>query len=219
MNTLGRRSLCGAAAICLFAVTFRLSSQAPQPSTPPLPDPASLLQAASKKEDEYAIERQRYLCVFKNTKFITHTARLYESFYVHGHEVQRLLAVNDVPLSPEQKRAEEARVLAEIAADQKKPVVAFVGLAGGMWISADEHRWSETVEGSIVRATIFKNERHVIYQDRPAIQIDFEGNSRFKPHTPEESIARAMSSIKIGPPSRSTLKVTPGSSRIRPRRA
>jgi hypothetical protein len=35
--------------------------------------------------------------------------RLYESFYVHGHEVRRQLAVNGLPLSAGEKTVEGAR--------------------------------------------------------------------------------------------------------------
>jgi len=81
-----------------------------------------------------------------------------------------------VPLSAEDKRAEEARVNREIAANQKKAVIPFVGLAGGMSLSPGEHRWADTVQGSIVKTSIFTNERRVMYRERPAIQIEFTGN-------------------------------------------
>jgi hypothetical protein len=197
MNCFGRSSFCVAVAALFFAAALPLQSQAladsrSLPDSSALSNPSALLEAASAKEDAYAIERQNYSCVFKNDKFTLHAARLYESFYVNGREIQRLLAVSDVSLTAQQKEAEEARVQAEIAADEQKPMPLFVGLAGGMWISSGEHRWSDTVEGAIVHAANFKNERRVVYRERPAIQIDFDGNAKFRPHTPEESIARAM---------------------------
>jgi hypothetical protein len=155
------------------------------------------MQSASDKEDAFAAERQNYLCVFKNTKFGTQERQpvvlLYESFYVHGYEIQRLLAVDGVPLSPEQKQAEEARVQTLVVAYGNKPSAPFVGLAGGMYIARGEHRWAQTVEGAIGRAGIFSNERRVMYRGRPAIQMDFVGNRKFRAHTDEERIAKVMS--------------------------
>jgi len=163
----------------------------------PLPEPGAYLQAASDKEDSFAEIRQQYLCVFKHTKVVAQTVRTYESFYIHGHEVQRLLAVNDVSLSPAQQQVEEARVRAEVAADELKPEVRFVGLAGGMYISAGEHRWAQSVEGSIVRAATFTAEQRGMYRGRVSIQINFVGNQKFKAITDEERIAKVMAGFFI----------------------
>jgi hypothetical protein len=183
--------------LCAFAGVSRVSSQATPSVSGPLPDSAALLQAASDKEDVFAKERQNYICVYKSTDFMTQTTRLYESFYIGGHEIERLLAINGVPLSSQEKDAEEARVGAEIGANKRKPAIPFVGLSGGMSVSAGEHRWAETVEGAIVRADILRNERRVTYRGRPAIQIDFVGNKKFKVHTEEERIAKELSGTII----------------------
>ena len=95
------------------------------------------------------------------------------------------------PLSAEDKRAEEARVNREIAANQKKAVIPFVGLAGGMSLSPGEHRWADTVQGLIVKTSIFTNERRVMYRERPAIQIEFTGNPKFKPRSDEQRVAQS----------------------------
>jgi hypothetical protein len=96
-----------------------------------------------------------------------------------------------VPLSAEDKRAEEARVNREIVANQKKPVIPFVGVAGGMSLSPGEHRWADTVQGSIVKTSIFTHERRVMYRERPAIQIEFTGNPNFKPRSDEQRVAQS----------------------------
>jgi hypothetical protein len=191
------------AALVLFAGTASCVCQTTLQIQEPLPDPAKLLQAASDKEDAFADERQKYICVFTNHGFrimnnkIKDWHRLYESFYIHGHEIERLLALNGVPLSVKQRKAEEARVTKKIEAFQRKPVEPFVGLAGGMSISRGEHRWAQTVEGAIIRAGIFSNERRVIYRGRIAIQIDFHGDKNFKAQTDEELIARGLSGTII----------------------
>jgi len=189
---------CMAVFIFFAAGSGQLASQTVLSHDPkPLPDPATYLQAASDKEDAFADIRQQYLCVFKNTKQIAQKARLYESFYIHGHEIQRLLEFNGVPLSPQQKQAEEARVEAEIAADQKKPVAPFIGLAGGMYFSSGEHRWAQTVEGSIVRAARFTNETRGMYRGRLSIQINFVGNKEFTARTDEERVAKVLAGYFI----------------------
>lgn len=198
MATLGYRSRAFAAVVFYFAATVRLWSQATPQSSQPPSDPATLLQAASAKEDAFATERQKYLCVFRTREYIankqsvTTTDRLYESFYIHGYEIQRLLAIDGAPLSAEDKQAEEARVNREIEGNQKKPVIPFVGLAGGMSLSPGEHRWADTVQGSIIQTSIFTNERRATYRERPAIQIDFTGNPKFMPRTDEECVAQTM---------------------------
>lgn len=176
-----------------FAATLRLFSQATIPNATPLPDAAALLQAASYKEEAFAKERQRYLCVYKSHNFMNRSVRLYESFYVHGHEVQRLLELNDVPLSAEARQAEDVRVNAEIKADRKKPAPPFIALAGGMSYTRDEHSWAQTVEAAILRTSAFSNERRVDYRGRPAIQIDFKGNWGSKTQSSEEPLASGMS--------------------------
>lgn len=191
-------SLRGFVAVGLFLTgTSRLSSQTIPQIPETLPDPVTLLRAASDKEDGFARERQKYLCVFKDHNFMTGTVRLYESFYIHGHEIQRLLEINGVPLSSQEKQTEEARVSAEIKADRKKPSLPFVALAGGMSYSTGEHSWAQTVEAAIIRESTFSNERRVDYRGRPAIQIDFRGNSQSMAQTGEQLLASAMSGTII----------------------
>lgn len=185
------------AALVLLSGTGRALCQTASQSSEGLPDPSALLRAASDKEDAFAIERQKYVCTYKNNDMIKGTNRLYDSFYVRGREIERLLAVNGVPIAPDEKLAEEARVTAEIKADQQKGAAPFVGLAGGMNFSGSEHRWAQTVEGAILRGSTFSNERRVMYRNRPAIQIDFKGDRKFKPHTDEERVARGLAGTII----------------------
>lgn len=156
------------------------------------PRAAELLGQAANKEDSFAILRQKYRCVFKNTKFTTHAVRIYESFYVNGYEIQRLLGMNGVGLSAAQKDQEESRVRAEIETDQQKSPPAVVGLAGGMILSPGTHRFAQTVEGSVVRTSIFRNEQHLMYHSRQAIQLDFIGDKKLKAQTDEERVAKAL---------------------------
>jgi hypothetical protein len=157
------------------------------------PQAAVLLGQAANKEDSFAILRQHYGCVFKNTKFTTHTVRIFESFYVNGYEIQRLLAVNGVALTGAQKDQEEGRVRAEIETDKQKSPPVVVGLAGGMVLSPGPHRFAQTVEGSVVRTSIFQNEQHLMYHGRQAIQLDFTGDRKLKAQTDEERVAKALS--------------------------
>lgn len=195
------RGVVGILVVCAAAIG-QAGSQAASPRPRPLPDPAAYLQAASDKEDAFAAARQQYLCVFENHKTetlmgVVKKDRLYESFYVNGYEVQRLLAFNGVPLSAEQKQAEEARVQAEIAADQNKPAAPFIGMEGGIYFSRGEHRWSQTVEGSIVRAAVFNHEERGLYRGKVSIRIDFAGNPKFKARTDEESVAKVLEGFII----------------------
>jgi len=195
------RGFVGILVVCAVA-TGQAGSQTSSPRPEPLPDPATYLQAASDKEDAFAAVRQQYLCVFENHKTetlmgVTKKDRLYESFYVNGYEVERLLAFNGVPLSAEQKQAEESRVQAEIAADQKKPFAPFIGMEGGIYFSRGAHRWSQTVEGSIVRAATFTNEQRGLYKGRVSIRIDFTGNPKFKAKTDEERVAKVLSGFIV----------------------
>ena len=161
------------------------------------PKAAELLGQAANKEDSFAILRQHYGCEFKNTKFTTHTVRIFESFYVNGYEIQRLLSVNGVPLAAAQKDQEEARVRAEIETDKQKSPPEVIGLAGGMILSPGPHRFAQTVEGSIVRTSIFRNEQHLIYHGRQGIQLDFTGDRKLKAQTDEERVAKALNGTII----------------------
>jgi hypothetical protein len=66
-----------------------------------------------------------------------------------------------------------------------------------MNLSPGEHCWAQTVEGAIVGAGIFSNDRRVSYRSRPAIQIDFKGNGKFKARTDEERNAKGLSGTII----------------------
>lgn len=197
MSVISSWRLCIAVvALLSFSAAFRpLNALAQEGNISP--ETAALLNQAAQKEDGFAELRQQYRCIFKNTKFTTHTVWLYESFYVNGYEVQRLLTVNDLALTQDQEQQERARVDAEITADKQKPSPAFVGLAGGMIFSKGAHQWSQTVEGAIMRASIFSNDRLVMYHNRKAIQVDFVGNRKFKAQTDEERAAKALSGTII----------------------
>jgi hypothetical protein len=74
------------AACALVCASVEVSSiRASAQGTNISPKAATLLGEATNREDTFSELRQHYRCVFKNTKFTTHTVRLYESFYVNGY--------------------------------------------------------------------------------------------------------------------------------------
>ena len=157
-----------------------------------LPDVDTLLQVATEKQNVYALERQRYICVMKSHDITNNTTRHYESFYTHRREIKRLLAINDQPLDPSRQEQENARVKQEIQADLQKPALSFASLAGGWSFSDDDHPWSETVEGAILRMSSFSDETSIVFKGRPAFQIEFHGNTKTKANTPEERVAKVF---------------------------
>lgn len=162
-----------------------------------LPDVTMLLQAASEKQDAFATQLQMYFCVMKDNDMNTHTSRLYESFYINGREIKHVLSVNDVPLNPSENKREEARVNQETQDNLSKPALSFAAWAGGWSFSTKEHRWSETVEAAILRVNTVIKESSIVYQGRPAIQIDFQGDPSLKAHTREERVARVFDGMII----------------------
>ncbi|RZU40132.1 hypothetical protein [Edaphobacter modestus] len=83
----------------------------------PLPEPGAFLKQATITGDRYADLRQKYVCrthlLIQPSKESSSKAAItedYDSFYIRGKEVHRLLAVNDHHLSEAEKAKERNRL-------------------------------------------------------------------------------------------------------------
>lgn len=114
------RFLRGMCAGCLAAALAGAgAARAQKGQNAPLPNSSELLQRAIANETKLAAEQERYECRVDDTateldsrghvkKVETETK---EEFYVHGVEVDRTLAKNGKPLTPEETKKEDEKVM------------------------------------------------------------------------------------------------------------
>ena len=170
----------------LLLLTPCLAQSPPDTTTSSLPDTATLLKQVIANGDQYAKTLQRYICRTNLLIDPNHypdspknpTSQEYESFYINGKEIQRLLTVNRHPLSAAAKAQEEARVQKEIDSDllDAKP---FRGLAG-------------TLQGSVLTTAIFTDEQRIFKDGRSYITFNFHGNHRSHPDSILGLIAKSL---------------------------
>ncbi len=150
-----------------------------------LPEPGVFLKQVAMTGDRYAALRQSYVC---RTHLLVQPSKLaasnaattqdYDSFFVRGREIHRLLAVDDHPLSEAGKEAESSRVEEEIH--------GFV--ATGKQVAAP----AVTLEAAVLTMDVFTAERRTVDDGRSVISFHFQGDHRRKPRTILEMIARSL---------------------------
>jgi hypothetical protein len=159
----------------------------PESSTPaPLPEQAAFLKLVAEKGDRYALLRQDYICrtnvLVKPSQLAKSQAPIsedYESFYVNGKEIHRILAFNGKPLSEEAKAEEDARLQKDIQAtakSKKTPVE------------------TGTLESAVLANDIFTGETRIFKDGRSYISFHFQGNH----HTEPKSILEVMAKYLQG---------------------
>lgn len=150
----------------------------------PLPESASFLNQVATAGDRYASLRQDYVC---RTRLRIEPSELsasrapvtedYDSFYLGGRELHRLIAVDGHPLSDAAKAEEESRLQEET---QKVTV-------NGTYAPA------ATLEGTVLATSIFTDEKRLVSDRRNLISFHFEGDRRREPRTILEMIAKSLS--------------------------
>lgn len=109
-------------AASLFTIALTVPAclaQHPVPLDAPLPDPMQLLNRALANEKKMAAEQERYECrvtewgaqTDKNGKIKKQETTVSEQFYVNGQEIERTLEKNGKPLTADEARKEDQRVM------------------------------------------------------------------------------------------------------------
>ncbi|HXJ94511.1 MAG TPA: hypothetical protein VMT20_16820 [Terriglobia bacterium] len=165
----------------------------PSASDRPLPDIADLLKAVDKNQK--AIEKllEQYTCDKTQTEFEvdSHGAvkqkgtKEYEVFYLGGDEVDRLIAKDGKPLSPDEDHRESERVQKRARDYENKQVK----IARQPDDAGQKRRDKDDVQISdFLRIDRFTNPRRETFRGHEVIVFDFEPNPSYKPSTTVERL-------------------------------
>ena len=169
----------------------------PNPSDHPLPDIADLLKAV--ESNQKALEKlvEQYTCDKTQTEFEidSHGAtkqkgtKEYQVFYLGGDEVDRLIAKDGKPLSPDEDRRESERVQKRAQEYEKKQVKKASDAEHGH----EEKRNKDDVQVSdFLRIDRFTNPRRETFRGHEVIVFDFEPNPSYKPSTMVERLLHEL---------------------------
>ena len=170
----------------------------PSASNRPLPDIADLLKAVEKNQK--AIEKlvEQYTCDKTQTEFEidSHGAmkqkstKQYEVFYLGGDELDRLIAKDGRPLSPDEKRHENERLQKRVQEYEKKQVKADNLADSRQEVNRQEiRRDRDDVQVSdFLRMDRFTNPRRETFRGHEVIVFDFEPNPTYRPSTTVERL-------------------------------
>ncbi len=183
--------------ITLLASTFCIAQQPPLPAGPtdsrPLPDIPSLLR--SVKENQKNVEAIVRNYIFNRNeveeeldgdgKVKKTTTSEYETFYLAGTEVSRLLSRNGKPLSPKEQDEEADKVQKRIKKAQERQAKRDA--------EPDEEKKDEFTIGTFLRVCRMVNPRREPFRGHEVIAFDFEPNTQYKTRSKIEEIAQKLS--------------------------
>ena len=163
-------------AMLLFAAAL---GSAPKTLTTsaPLPDPKTLLEKAIDNDKKMAEEQERYTCTLTHESreldkagkvTATHSSQM-QQFFVNGNEIDRVLARNGKPLTPEEKKKQDERVNKET-----------VKYSDPKYKKKADDADAKTIE-EIIHLNKVSNERRGTVNGRSTIFFDIHGNQDAKP--------------------------------------
>lgn len=148
----------------------------------------TLIEAAGKNQESFAIERRNYLCTSDISTKANIVAKgatastvdsTYETFYVNGSPIRRLLSINQIPLDLNERTRETANVRKAIAASAVQSSPASVP-------------WEKSLEGTVLRLATFSSPQIFKQGNRTILHLQFRGNTAIPPATDLERIAQAL---------------------------
>jgi len=192
--SMGQR--CRALLLCIASATV----SAQQPATradeaQPLPPIPQLLHDVEQHERDAEAARRDYtyhvhleLQQFdRNGHLKKTTASDSESVTIDGIRIDRVVAQNGKPLTPEEARKESDRIDKEVAkAKERREKRASEG-------KNTDARGDELIPVSfILELGAFTNPRRILLDDRPTIVLDYAGDPNAKTHNESEGIIRDL---------------------------
>lgn len=160
-----------------------------QPAPAPLPDAATLLKKLQDNQRKLDQIRKNYVCTDDEQEYDLDKQgavkkverRQFETYYVEGFPIRRLLSKEGVPLSEHDQKKEDERV----AKDEKHARERQAKIDRG------ENKEKITV-AEFLQTSIFKNIRREQYQGHEVIAMDFEPNPNYHPNNTEESLVNRL---------------------------
>jgi len=171
----------------------------PRPEATDLPDIKSLILEVAKNQKAIDEMTKQYTCHVReeeqkiNSKGqVTSTAvSEYESFYIGGDEIRRLLAKDGKPLTGNQQNKEEERFNKEYDKRQKEQAKA----------EADPKKQQQAEEkdqaqiSDFLRAVRFSNMRREQFRGQEVIAVDFGPNPDYKAKKLAENIVQKLMGV------------------------
>jgi len=171
----------------------------PQPSTaeidskplPPIPELLKVVEQHEKRDEalllQYTYHVHHVMEEFDGDEAVKKTTVTdWESFTVRGVRIQRMVARNGVPLTPDEAKKENKRVDEAIVKAQenkaKRDAKVAEGKGDGTIISASR----------MLELGTFTNERRVMLNGRPTIVLDYAGNRDVKTKNIGENIVKDL---------------------------
>ncbi|WP_260737496.1 hypothetical protein [Tunturiibacter lichenicola] len=169
-----------------FSQTEQAPTIAPAAVEMPLPEPHEFLKGVSVKDDQYARLRKDYLCrtevVIQPNRWSrsrTPISEKYESFYINGREIDRVVELNNVPLSERSIAQQDARL--------KKETDTALSSEGKTAKPS-----APTLEETVLATSLFVDEQRVWRDGRSFISFKFRGDRHRVPDSATEAIAKLL---------------------------
>ncbi|HUY94373.1 MAG TPA: hypothetical protein VMU71_03710 [Terracidiphilus sp.] len=176
------------ALVLLLVLPLCCAAQDARPLNAPLPDPMQLLNRAIANEKKTAAEQERYECrvtdwgaqTDKNGKIKHEDTTVSEQFYVNGQQIERTLEKNGKPLTPDQARKEDQRVMKATLKYSDKT-------------KADKETAKNNQEAAeTMSAMMLTNGHRELVNGRNVLFYDIVPNPQFKPKNLTQHFASVM---------------------------
>ena len=154
----------------------------------PLPDAATIKQRLIENLKAMQAEQERYLCrvtrhreeTDKNGNVKKSAVKTYDMFYVHGQEIDQMIAKDGRPLDASQQKKESERVQKEIADDSDEKHLAKA--------QAENNKQLDT----LLHALRFTNGHRQMLNGRATLGYDLMGDPSFHPKNVPETFLHNM---------------------------
>jgi hypothetical protein len=172
----------------VFLVLPACVAQHPVPLDAPLPDPMQLLDRALANEKKMAAEQERYECrvtswgaqTDKTGKIKKQDTTVSEQFFVNGQQIERTLEKNGKPLSADEARKEDQRVM--------KATLKYSDKA-----KADKQAAKDNQQAvDMMSAMMLENGHRERVSGRNVLFYEIVPNPQFKPKNLTQRFASAM---------------------------
>lgn len=158
---------------------------------PPIPELLKAVEQHQQRDEavllQYTYHVHRVMEEFDGDEAVKKTTVTdSESLTVGGVRIQRVVARNGVPLTPDEAKKENQRVDEEIAKAQKDKAKRDAKVAGG--------KGDDTIISAsrMLELGTFSNERRVMLNGRPTIVLDYAGNRNVKTKNKSEDIVKDL---------------------------
>ncbi len=162
-------------------------AQAQQPAAPPLPAIPQLMREVEEHQKQLDKIRENYTYTSLQTsqdmdaggQVKKTETREYETFFVHGRQIGRMVKKDGKPLTDEEEQKESERVTKWVKKAEKPP-------------SDESEEHQEITIGRLLELMDVSNPRRETYRGRPTIVFDFVGRKDAKTHGMAEDVSKKL---------------------------